>query len=457
MRRAPKQFPSQIMASPLRAFGAHRVQNPYEGRQDTRKRRRFKEQTKQIPKCPGVYFFHGHNDRLLYIGKAKVLRERVRSYFSDTSLPRPHKIKRLLAEIERLEVRPVGSELEALLLERRLIAEHQPLLNRQLKRFDVYPYLLLTKDEFPRLTITRAEPAEGERDEETGQILREMRDLMGRETQSGLRPLETPPRAGEIPGLYLGPFTSPRHAYWALEAVVKLFPLRSCEGEIKVDFEGRGCFYREIGRCCGPCIGQTPREEYAKLCADLVELLQTGAAPQIEALKLKMLKLAEDWKFEDANEVKLQLAAIEAVAARLRRLERMRRENNAVIAQPALPDENGAPRTALFLVRGGSVRRHLVIGNADKQWESACGVIKSVFEGELTTAQFTAKTELDEMMILDRWIRSNGDLPCVAMMNQKTSRQWASNALKQLRNASLGFVGAEIGVKKVVPRGKLSL
>ncbi|PQV65243.1 hypothetical protein B1R32_102252 [Abditibacterium utsteinense] len=444
------------MPSPLRAFGAYRPKNPFEGRQDTRKRRRFKEQTKQIPKCPGVYFFHGHDDRLLYIGKAKVLRERVRSYFSDTSLPRPQKIKRLLAEIERFEVRPVGSELEALLLERRLIAEMQPLLNRQLKRFDVYPYLLLSHEDFPRLTITRAEPAQGQKDEETGQILREMRDLMGRETQVGLRPLETPPRAGEIPGLYLGPFTSPRHAYWALEAVVKLFPLRSCEGEIKVDSNGRGCFYREIGRCCGPCIGQTPREEYAKLCADLVQLLQTGAAPQIDALKAKMIRLAQEWKFEEAGEVKEQLAAIESVAARLRRLERMRRDNNAVIAQPALPDENGAPRTALFLVRGGSVRRHLTLDSTSAAWDKACAVIKSVFEGELVPAQFTAKTELDEMMILDRWIRSNGDLPCVAMMNQKTSRQWASNALRQLKSASLEFETPSTTVKKATPRGKIS-
>ncbi len=445
------------MPSPLRAFGAHRTQNPFEGRQDTRKRRRFKEETKQIPKCPGVYFFHGHNDRLLYIGKAKVLRERVRSYFSDTSLPRPQKIKRLLAEIERFEVRPVGSELEALLLERRLIAEMQPLLNRQLKRFDVYPYLLLSQEDFPRLTITRAEPADGQKDDETGQILREMRDLMGRETQSGLRPLETPPRAGDVPGLYLGPFTSPRHAYWALEAVVKLFPLRSCEGEIRVDSAGRGCFYREIGRCCGPCIGQTPREEYQRLCADLVQLLQTGAASQIDALKLKMQRLADDWKFEEAGGVKAQLAAIEGVAARLRRLERMRRDNNAVIAQPALPDENGAPRTALFLVRGGSVRRHLTLDSTTVEWEKAGEIIKSTFEGELVPAQFTVKTELDEMMILDRWIRSNGDLPCVAMMNEKPSRQWASNALRQLRVASSSFESASTTVKKTLPRGKISL
>jgi DNA polymerase-3 subunit epsilon len=149
-----------MSASPLRAFGS-RVQHPFEGRIDTRKRRRFKADTRELPKCPGVYFLHGYQDRLLYIGKAKCLRERVRSYFSDTSLPRPPKIKRLLAEIERMEVRPVGSELEALLLERRLIAELQPLLNRQHKRFEVYPYLLLSDEEFPRLTITRAEPLAG--------------------------------------------------------------------------------------------------------------------------------------------------------------------------------------------------------------------------------------------------------------------------------------------------------
>ncbi|RYG61395.1 hypothetical protein EON80_23945, partial [bacterium] len=276
------------MPSPLRAFGAHRTRNPYEGRQDTRKRRRFKVQTRELPKCPGVYFFHGHEDRLLYIGKAKSLRERVRSYFSDTSLPRPTKIKRLLAEIERYDVRPVGSELEALLLERRLIAEMQPLLNRQHKRFEVYPYLLLSKEEFPRLTITKAEPVEGQRDTETSVILREMRDLMGRDMNAGLRPLETPPVAGEVDGLYLGPFTTPRHAYWALEAVVKLFPLRLCDDKIEVDPNGRGCFYRELGRCSGPCIGQTSREEYQKICDDLVELLQTGRAPQIERLKAKM-------------------------------------------------------------------------------------------------------------------------------------------------------------------------
>ena len=409
-----------MSASPLHAFGSRHRKNPYEGRQDTRKRRAFKLQTRELPKAPGVYFFYGHDDRLLYIGKAKSLRERVRSYFSDTSLPRPPKIKRLLAEITRLETRRVGSELEALLLERRLIAERQPLLNRQHKRFEVYPYLLLSDEEFPRLTITRAQPIEGETDRETAAILREMTEGM-RES----RPLETP-RAGEVPGLYLGPFTTPRHAYWALDAVVKLFPLRSCE-EFSVSEKNAGCFYREIGRCCGPCIGQTSRADYGALCEDLVRLLETGEAPQLDELKARMMGLAESWRFEDAAKIKEQIEALEQVATRLRRLARMRRENNAVISQPGLDGQ-----TSLFLVRGGAVRRHLSLDAGDEK--TAARALREVFEGAWQERQFTAKTELDEMMILDRWLRSHGGENCVAWMNERSSRNWVSNAWRRVRS-----------------------
>ena len=419
------------MPSPLHAFGSTHIKKPFEGRIDGRKRKRFKEQTRSLPKLPGVYFFYGENDRLLYVGKAKCLRERVRSYFADTSQPRPNKIKRLLVEIKSLDFQVVGSELEALLLERRLIAERQPILNRQHKRFDVYPYLLLSDEAFPRLTITRAQPVEGEQDAETRAIMREASEGMKRDNL----PLETP-RAGEVAGRYLGPFTTPRHAYWALEAVVKLFPLRLCDETLVVDPDGRGCFYRELGRCCGPCVGQTTRDDYQKICDDLVELLKTGRAPQIDRLKARMERLAEEWRFEDAQKVKLELEAIELVAARLRRLERMRQQNNAVIAQPGLSNDEG-PTTTLFLVRGGAVRRHIVVGNTSAEWERARLAIKEVFEPHEDPAHYTAKTELDEMMILDRWLRSHGGEKCVAWMNpeNKTTRQWASNATRQLKSA----------------------
>lgn len=453
---------SRRKVSALHAFGTgRRARASFEAKTDTRKRKSLKEEAKTLPKTPGVYFFFGLHDRLLYIGKAKCLRERVRSYFGETSRRRPPKLRRLLAEVKRLEWRECGSELEALLVERRLIAERLPVMNRQHKRFKVYPYLLLSDEAFPRLAITRAEPNEdgGSHDDDFDAF--SPRRALVPESM----PLETPPRAGELPGLYLGPFTSPRSAAWTFEAVRALFPLRSCEGAIRPDADARSCFYHEIGRCCGPCVAATPQEEYRRICADLVRLLQSGEAPQLDALRARMKRLSDQWRFEDALQLREQLTAIEAVAARLQRLQRMRTQNNVLIVQPAAPasldadstplsshmsthagaDNNKVPQNArgasVFLVCGGLVRRHLVVRDWDGEARGVKNAMLEVFGASASQqkapADFTAKTELDEMMILDRWLRTNGDNACCVWMNapDRVSRQWSSVALRRLKSA----------------------
>jgi DNA polymerase III subunit epsilon len=445
--------------SSLRAFGSPReVRHPFEGKTDTRRRRKLKDVARTLPRAPGVYFFYGFDDRLLYVGKAKCLRERVGSYFGETAGSRPPKLRRLLAEIKRLEWQECGSELEALLLERRLIAECLPILNRQHKRFEVYPYLLLSDEAFPRLTLTRSEPAEpGARRQVSGasEVDVTAAKTWNQTLDTERRPLETPPRAGELPGLYLGPFTSPRAAAWTFEAVRALFPLRSCEGDIVPDADGHACFYHDIGRCCGPCVGAVAREEYARLCADLIQLLQTGQAAQLDALRARMRRLSDEWRFEDAAKLKEQLQAIEIVAARLQRLNRMRQENNVVIVQPARCDterdgdaersrgesENRVaacstptlPRAAVFLVRGGVVRRHLVVGS-EAEWKGLRHAMRDVFAAPPPPAAFTAKAELDEMMILDRWLKVHRDEACCVWMNERSSRQWMSSAIRQLQD-----------------------
>jgi hypothetical protein len=243
MSSAPKASSSPPKVSALHAFGTgHRVRHPFEGKTDTRRRRKLKDVARTLPRTPGVYFFYGFNDRLLYIGKAKCLRERVRSYFAETSLRRPPKLRRLLAEIKRIEWQECACELEALLVERRLIADLQPILNRQHKRFLVYPYLLLSDEAFPRFTLTRAEPVDGVSEPPTS-------------THSALGfdniPIETQPHVGELPGLYLGPFTSPRVAAWTFEAVRTLFPLRSCEGAIRPDPTDAPAFIMKSGVAVG--------------------------------------------------------------------------------------------------------------------------------------------------------------------------------------------------------------
>ncbi len=538
--------------SALHAFGTgRRARASFEAKTDTRRRKSLKEVAKTLPKAPGVYFFFGLNDRLLYIGKSKCLRDRVRSYFGETARRRPPKLRRLLAEVKRLEWRECGSELEALLVERRLIAERLPAMNRQHKRFKVYPYLLLSDEAFPRLAITRAEP-----NEDSGPLKHEFDGFSPRRAIAPeSMPLETPPRAGELPGLYLGPFTSPRSAAWTFEAVRALFPLRSCEGAIRPDIDARSCFYHEIGRCCGPCVGATPQQQYARICADLVQLLQSGQAPQLDELRARMKRLSDEWRFEDALELREQLTAIEAVAARLQRLQRMRTQNNVLIVQPAAPSSDAppiesavatsskrafAPRmsthlaadnpitttraanrhektssprmsthaaadnpiataqaataqaataqaataqaataqaataqivnatvqnvkmsvdgdvaregdvaqaksardASVFLVCGGLVRRHLVVRDWDGEERVLKNAMFEVFgaspDRQKPPALFTAKTELDEMMILDRWLRTNGTNACCIWMNaaDRASRQWSSLALRKLKAAA---------------------
>jgi excinuclease UvrABC nuclease subunit len=416
---------SRAFASPLRAYGVHRVENPFEGRSNTHRRRALKEVARALPRTPGVYFFYGYNDRLIYIGKANCLRERVRSYFAETKGQRPPKLRRLLAEIERLDYRQCGSELEALLLERHLIAELRPALNRQLKRFEIYPYLLLSDEDFPRFTVTRAEPirdkeTDGQGDAETG------------EENLSLSPA---PRAGELPGLYLGPFTTPRAAYWTMEAVRNFFPLRSCEGAIVPDPQGNACIYHEIGRCSGPCIGAASQQEYSRLVADLLHMLHHGDSPQLRRLKARMEQLAEEWRFEDAAKLKVQLEAIEQVAARLRRLQRMRDGNNLAIVQRGQYSEGEAPCSRVFLVRDGVVHHRLTVTDWEEESAAVRGAVRETFEAPSSSQPFTAKEGLDEMLILDRWLAAHGRELCCAWLNDEDRKNhaWAGNAVRRLR------------------------
>jgi excinuclease ABC subunit C len=243
-----------------------------------------------------------------------------------------------------------------------------------------------------------------------------------------LSSLENAPKLGELRGLYLGPFTSPRSAYWTFEAIRTLFPLRSCEGEIIVDLLGRGCIYHEIGRCSGPCVGATDKRAYARICDELLQLLREGNAPKLDELRARMTKLAEEWRFEDAAHIKEQLVAIEAVAARLQRMERMRRENNCAIVQGAVC--GGA---TIFLVQGGLVRRHFVVTDWDAQNNEIKRALKTIYDAPPPVAEWTAKAELDEMMILDRWLRANTGAPCIIPLNERSTRQWNSNAARRLR------------------------
>ena len=233
-----------------------------------------------LPHAPGVYLFRGRDDQVLYVGKSNDLRGRVKSYFyGDTR----KKIADLLAEVVRIEgIATGGGELEALVLEARLIARHEPKYNRRGKSFRRQAYLRLDQREaFPRLKTVR------------------------RITEGG--------------GPYLGPFSGARRATLVKEALEEVFAIRRCTKPMGARTRFPPCALAEIGRCVAPCIGEADPQRYGELVGELVSSL-TAPGELLEALERRMRQLAEQERFEEAGLARDRLRTL-AETLRRRRMD----------------------------------------------------------------------------------------------------------------------------------------
>ena len=226
-----------------------------------------------IPDEPGVYRFFDQNDKVIYVGKARSLKNRLNSYFQKNV---GEKTFRMIHAANRVDWTVVGTEVEALQLEFTWIKEENPQFNVQFKDDKSYPYLAISQDEeFPRIFITR------------------------RSKRKGV--------------VYFGPFT---HA-WALrstfDVLLKLFPVRSCSN---ANFErakkiNRPCLLGDIGKCAAPCVGRVSSEEHRKLAKDLQNFMSDGSADIASELRKEMEAASEAQEYEKAGKLRDQLVALE--------------------------------------------------------------------------------------------------------------------------------------------------
>lgn len=207
------------------------------------------EKLKLLPDLPGCYLYHDVNREIIYVGKAKNLKKRVKSYFNKTL--EGAKLNILVPQIENLEYIITDSEAEALILESHLIKKHKPKYNILLKDDKKFPYFLVTDEDFPRIVVTRKKNKNLEK------------------------------------GKYYGPYTDARAMYATLDFLKKIFPLKQCKTP---KFRNRPCLYYHIGRCLAPCQGLVTPEEYKKLI-EKVELFLQGK--QSELLKYLMAQIQE--------------------------------------------------------------------------------------------------------------------------------------------------------------------
>jgi DNA polymerase-3 subunit epsilon len=238
-----------------------------------------------LPRKPGVYVFRDAGGRPLYVGKAVDLRRRVRSYFSGDDR---RKVGRLLREVNRIDHVVCSGELEASVLEVRMIHELRPRYNRQAKLWPKYAYLKLTLDErFPRLSVVRV------------------------------------PKPGDG-CLYLGPLSSTGTARVVAEAIEEAVPIRRCTAKPGRAPRAGACLPAQLGVAACPCAGLVSEEEYGEIVARVVRGLTEDPQELLAPLGSKMRALAEAHRFEEAADVRNRASALSRALLRQRRLDALR-------------------------------------------------------------------------------------------------------------------------------------
>lgn len=279
-----------------------------------------------LPEQPGVYLMKSGRGEILYVGKARVLADRVRNYFHKGTEHTP-KTSLLVDQIEDFETIVTRSELEALILESNLIKRHRPRFNVVLRDDKQYPYLRLpVKDAFPRLSIVRRVQKDG--------------------------------------ALYYGPYTPAGALRETLKVIRKVFPLATCEIEIDGTAE-RACIEFEIKRCMAPCTGHQSREDYHRIVKQVRLFLEGRDTELLDVLRGEMEAAADRQQYEEAARLRDRIQKIE------RTLEKQRITQTTATDQDVigLARQGRAADVQLLFVRGG-----LLIGRKDFFWADALSV-----------------------------------------------------------------------------------
>ena len=241
----------------------------------------LKEQVALLPLEPGVYQFLDRTGTVIYVGKAKSLRKRVSSYFMQNKEHSP-KVRVLVRQIVEIRHIVVDSETDALLLENSLIKELQPRYNILLKDDKTYPWIVVRRENFPRIQSTRQLQRDGSQ--------------------------------------YFGPYSSVTMQHSILEFIREVIPLRTCSLNLAPEAIARGrytvCLQYHLGNCKGPCIGAQSAEEYRQLLDKAVSVLKGDLRPVRAYLEGEMRRAAEALQFETAQRYKSRLAALENYSAR---------------------------------------------------------------------------------------------------------------------------------------------
>lgn len=239
---------------------------------------KIKEILDNIPNSSGVYLMKDKSGKIIYVGKAKVLKNRVRQYFQNTDQKDP-KTRALVSKINSIETITTKTEAEALILENTLIKMHRPRYNILLKDDKTFPYIrITTQEEFPRIEITRKICKDGSK--------------------------------------YFGSYVKPSDIRKSIEILRRIYPIRTCKRKITGDSPQRPCLYYHIRLCSAPCAGKIDLESYNEIVNEICRFLEGRHEEIINGLEEKMKKYADSMEFEKAAAIRDKLASIRSITAK---------------------------------------------------------------------------------------------------------------------------------------------
>ncbi|AXH51434.1 excinuclease ABC subunit UvrC [Clostridium perfringens] len=328
----------------------------------------FQHQLKILPDKPGVYIMKNSLGEVIYVGKAKVLKNRVRQYFQN-SKNHSEKVRAMVKNIAEFEYIVTDSEMEALILECNLIKKYSPRYNIALKDDKFYPFIKITTNEdFPRVYVTRNFAKDGNR--------------------------------------YFGPYTNGTAVYEVMGLIKKLFPLRTCKKAIVEGGEPtRACLNYHINLCKAPCAGYISKAEYWEMIDEIINILNGTDTSIIKKLKLEMEKAAEELEFEKAAKIRDRILAIELISEKQKMFTV--KEGDEDFIDLYTDEKDGCAQ--VFFVREGKVtgREHFMIENIgdDPVKEVISSFIASFYGG---TAQIPktiyVPEEIEDQELIEKFL-----------------------------------------------------
>jgi excinuclease ABC subunit C len=271
---------------------------------------RIEAQLKALPAKPGVYLFRAPNDTVLYVGKAKSLRPRVRSYFRAGDARRG--LDSLTSRVDRIEVVVTSTETEAFHLEQNFIKRHRPPFNVRLRDDKSYPYIAVTvDDDFPRVMFTRERHRRGV--------------------------------------VYFGPYANAKKVRETLDVLNRVFRFRPCEGPQPGRHSGIPCLDYHIDRCLAPCVAYVSKEDYREIIDGVIDFLSGETQPILDQLDERMRAASERQEFEEAARMRNRLVSVRHLA------ERQAADKRAIgtVDVIGIASADGTAAVQVFPLRGG--------------------------------------------------------------------------------------------------------